>query len=96
MKVRSFVLMGAVGLGAAALLSRDRECKVSMHADDWRCLEDGDTHRRCRSLEQALHHTRESAALLVPVGELYLRQAISPAFREQIMIVTAVCNDCPI
>lgn len=97
MKVRPVVVLGAIGLGAAAVLSqnRSRECRVSMHPEDWRGLEDGDTHRRYSSMGQTLHHTKEFAALLVPaVDQLYLRPAISPAFREQIMIVTATCNDC--
>jgi hypothetical protein len=96
MKVRTAGVLGAVGLGAAVLLSRNRgrECNVSMHPDDWRGLKDGDTHRRFRSLEQTLHHTKELVGLLGPTGELYLRQAIPPAFREQIMVVTATCNDC--
>jgi len=96
MMARTASIVGAAGLGAAVLLSRNRErsCKVSMHPDDWQGLEGGDTHRRFRSLEQVFHHTKEFVALLVPVGELYLRRPISPAFREQIMIVTATCNDC--
>ena len=79
MKVRTVGILGVVGLGVAALLSRNRsrECKVSMHPEDWLGLTEGDTHRRYRSLGQALHHTKELAGLIVPVGELYLRRPIS-------------------
>jgi len=96
MKVRRFVILGTVGLGVAALLSRNSECSVSMHPEDWRGLEDGDAHRRYRSWEHTLHHAKEVAGLLVPIGEIYLRQVISPAFREQIMITTAISNNCPL
>ena len=88
MKARTALMYGAVGIGAAVMVSRirGRESRVSMHPDDWRGLEEGDTHRRYRNLEHALHHTKEVMGLLVPTCEVYLGHAISPAFREQIMI----------
>jgi hypothetical protein len=103
MKKASLILMGAAGLCAAgaaaaatALLSRGNECSVSMHPDDWRCLEGGNAHRRYLGPGQALHHLREAAGLARPTAEVYLRQSISPAFREMIMITTATSNNCPI
>jgi hypothetical protein len=85
-------MFGAVGIGAAVMVSRirGRESRVSMHPDDWRGLEEGATHRRYRNLEHALHHTKEVMGLLVPTCEVYLGRAISPAFREQIM--TTKCH----
>ncbi len=99
MKKASLILMGAAGLGAAgaaALMFRRSEYPVSMHPDDWRGMELEDAHRRYRGLGQALHHLKEAAGLAGPTAEVYLRQAISPAFREQIMLTTAVSNNCPI
>lgn len=102
MKKSPLVLMGVAGLcaagaaTAAALLSRDKECFVSMHPDDWRCLEGGNTHRRYLSAGHALHHLKEAVGLARPTAEVYLRQAISPAFREMIMITTATADNCPI
>ncbi len=99
MKVRPLVILGVAGTGAAAaaaLLRRDHDYSATMHPDDWRVLEGGNVHRRYGSLGQAFHHLREAACLTVPTAEVYLRQAISPAFREQIMITTAVSNKCPI
>lgn len=40
------------------------------------------------------HHLREMAALSVPLARVYLARAISPAFRERIMLVTARANNC--
>lgn len=95
MKLRSIVILVPLGLGATALMTRRGECTVSMHPDDWQGLEEGTVHREYRSLQHALHHWREFANLGVTVAEIYLRRAISPAFREQIMIVTATCDECP-
>jgi hypothetical protein len=95
MKARWAVIMGAAGLGATTLLSRYGECSVSMHPEDWLCLEEGDTHRRYRSPRHAFHHIKELALMLGQVSVLYLLRPIPPAFREQIMLVTAVCDDCP-
>lgn len=102
MKKASLVLLGAAGVCAAgaaataALLARDGECNVSMHPDDWRCLEGGNTHRKYLGAGQAFHHLKEAAGLARPTADIYLRRSISPAFREMIMITTATTNDCPI
>jgi hypothetical protein len=69
---------------------------VSMHPDDWRGMELADAHRKYRSVGQALHHLKEAVGLTVPTAQVYLRRTISPALREQIMITTAVSNNCPI
>jgi hypothetical protein len=95
MKVRRLAILGAAGLGATALLARNGECSISMHPEDWLGLEEGDTHRRYRSPRHAFHHIRELALMLGQVSVLYLLRPIPPAFREQIMLVTAVCDDCP-
>lgn len=96
MKVRPLFVLGAVGLGATVLLLRRNECEVSMHPDDWRVPEGGNAHRKYRSPGHAFHHLKEAAGLTVPTAEVYLRQAIPPVFREQIMIITAACNNCPV
>ncbi len=95
MKARWAVILGTTGLGATALLARKRNCSVSMHPGDWLGLDEGDTHRRYRSWPHAVHHLKELALLQVQVASLYLLRPITPAFREQIMLVTAVCDDCP-
>ncbi|MFH1149558.1 MAG: hypothetical protein V1748_03695 [Actinomycetota bacterium] len=94
MKLRRLLLLGVLGAGLATWLARDRSGTVSMHPEDWRGPEAGESRRRYRSLSHAHHHARQLTSLLVPVTEVYLLRAISPAFREQIMIVTAMSNDC--
>ncbi len=70
---------------------------VSMHPDDWPGTELEDAHRRYRSLGQALHHLKEAVILAGPTAGVYLRRAIPPAFREQIMRSPATAsNNCPI
>ena len=96
--VRPLVILGAVGIGTAsvcALVFRRSEYSVSMHPDDWPGMELEDAHRRYRGLGQALHHLKEAAGLAGP-RRVYLRQAISPVFREQIMLTTAISDNCPI
>jgi hypothetical protein len=95
-KARSPVVLGILGLGVAALLFRRGEDSVSMRPEDWRGPEEGPVHREYRSLGHAVHHWRELLNLgLLTVADIYLRHAISPAFRERIMILTAACNECP-
>lgn len=99
MRLRPLFVLAPAGLcaaGAAALMMRKSEHSVSMHPDDWRSPDDGNAHRTYRSAGHALHHLKEAAGLAAPTAAVYLRQAISPAFREQIMITTAVSNNCPI
>ncbi len=95
MKARWAVILGAAASVSTALLVHKRECSVSMHPEDWLGLEEGDTHRRYRSWPHAVHHFKELTLLQGHVAALYLLRPITPAFREQIMLVTAVCDDCP-
>ena len=95
MKAITAVIICAAGLGTLALIARKRECAVSMHPEDWLGLEEKDTHRRYRSLGHAFHHVSELAFLSGHTAALYLLRPVTPAFREQIMLLTAVCDDCP-
>jgi hypothetical protein len=95
MKARWAAILGAATLGTTALFVRNRECVVSMHPEDWAGLEEGDSRRRYRSLGHAVHHLSELVLLSKQAAALYLLRPITPALREQIMLVTAVCNDCP-
>jgi len=88
---RLLILAGLIAVFALVLGGRERE--LSMHEDDWPDLTSGKP-RRYRSPGHALHHARELLGLTRPATEVYLLRAISPAFREQIMIVTAMSNDC--
>jgi hypothetical protein len=85
-------LAAAVSLLAVSRMLRDRE--VSMHAMDWEEY-DGVTPRRYRSAGHMTHHALDLLAMNFPLAEIYLGRSISPAFREQVMIVTATANSCP-
>ncbi|WP_287153124.1 hypothetical protein [Candidatus Solincola tengchongensis] len=94
MKKRSLLILGALGLGTM-VLQGGGERTVSMHPYDWRGPQIGVVHREYRNLKHAFHHWKELVGLgLMTLADIYLRHAISPAFRERIMIVTATCNDC--
>ena len=71
-----------------------REPRVSFHSLD--LPEEGGpaAPRTWRGPGQFFHHLREMAALTAPLARVYLARAISPAFRERIMLVTARANSC--
>jgi len=93
-KVKTIVapLLAIASLLAVSRLMRGRE--VSMHPLDWEEY-DGLTPRRYRSAGHVMHHALDLMAMNIPLTEIYLRRSISPAFREQVMIVTASANNCP-
>lgn len=86
----------AIGLGIASRVARrDGETVASMHEHDW---EDGGVPaggRRYRSPGQLLHHLRELLSMQEALVRIYILRAMDPAFREQVMIVTADANVCP-
>lgn len=96
MSLKRLLAAGAIATAAYGGLSmlRAGQATASMHPDDW--LEGAGVRasRRYRSLPQVTHHLTELASQTVPLARVYLLRAISPAFREQVMIVTALANDC--
>lgn len=88
--------MPAAALGAAvwgAMVAREQP-RLEMHPHDWLDFEEGRTRRRFRSPQHFLHHLRGLAGAQVPLARVYLGRSISPAFRERIMLVTAMANAC--
>jgi hypothetical protein len=83
-----------IGTATLALAASRQGPTVSMHELDWTDLDDIETRRRYRSPGHLLHHQWELAGLAVPLFEVYVLRALSPAFREQIMIVTAMADEC--
>jgi len=92
MRFRNILLLGLAGAGLLALPRLTGEPGVSMHELDW--AGDG-TPRSYRSAGHALHHALELARLSGPIARVYVLRALTPEFREQIMIVTASANQCP-
>ena len=95
MKLRRIVLLGAIGAAVYGLAAGRREPAVTMHELDWPDVEGEVIPRRYRSPGHLLHHLRELAALGVPLARVYALRALTPAFREQIMITTALTDSCP-
>ena len=83
------------GAGFLALALAGREPGATMHEDDWWTGEGNPSFRYYKSTGHFLHHLRELITLTVPVFEVYVMRAIEPAFREQVMLITAMANDCP-
>jgi len=95
MKALKIAVLGTVGVAiASALLVRKAEPRASMHEHDWDEGQVCAQGRRYRSLGQFIHHQRELVTMAGLVARIYLAGAIAPGFREQIMIVTALSNDC--
>jgi len=84
-------LLGVAAYGAA---SRGREPDATLHACDWEVYEKGVTSRTFRSLPHLLYHLERALRMQVPLAEVYLLRAISPIFRERIMLVVAMANSC--
>ncbi len=94
MKVLKALLASiAVTIGIALLASRRRPA-VSMHELDWCEFGEGMAPRCYRSVGHASHHLKELAGLALPLTEVYVLRTLTPAFREQIMIVTAMADQC--
>ena len=89
-------LLPAVLFGAAAygVVSSRREPCMILHECDWEVYEKGITSRTFRGLPHLLYHLKRVLRLQVPLAEVYLLRAISPVFRERIMLVTAMANSC--
>lgn len=77
------------------LLAVERDPTVSMHRDDWRDPEGGMRPRAFRSPGQFIHHLKELFFLQAPLARVYLLREMDAAFREQIMIMTAMVDQCP-
>lgn len=94
--VKAWKIAGTGLIGAAAIIAAAArgERAVGMHELDWEgdCVPSGG--RRYRGLSHFAYHQRELLGMVVPLARVYLLRAIEPAFREQIMIVTAMSNSC--
>jgi hypothetical protein len=95
MKAWKVIGAGVVGMAIAArIMKREGEPAASMHEHDWELGQVPSHGRRYRTPAQLVHHLQELIGLTPPLAQIYLLRAITPAFREQIMIVTAQSNDC--
>jgi hypothetical protein len=88
------LLVGAVGAAMGAAVVSRWEPRLQLHERDWSPYEEGSARRSYRSISHFLYHLRELVSVQVPIAEVYLMRAISPAFRERIMLVTAYANEC--
>lgn len=90
------LILPAIGLSVAGLVLSRTEPKATMHEDDW---EDGGLPargRRFRSLPQVFHHLGELTTMNLLLPRIYLLRALDPVLREQIMILTALADGCPL
>jgi len=94
MDLRRIALAGMLGAAAYAMAASRREPGVELHECDWFILQEGVHRRRFESPGHFVHHLRELAGIQVPIAEIYLMRAITAAFRERIMIVTSLANEC--
>lgn len=92
--MRKIVWLGIAGAAAAAAVVSSHEPRLELHPDDWFSHEEGSGRRSYRSLSHYLFHLRELMSVQAPIAEVYLMRAITPAFRERIMLVTAYANEC--
>lgn len=94
-KVTLKLLIAGVGAtAAAAAAAGTMKPRHGLHPCDWSVYEEGSMRRSYRSVSHFLYHLRELMSVQAPIAEVYLLRAISPAFRERIMMVTALTNEC--
>jgi hypothetical protein len=87
---------GAIGMAIAShVLKHQRPPSVSMHEQDWVRGAPPIEGRSYKSLAHFIHHQKELLAMLDVIAEIYILRALTPAFREQVMVVTAFSNACP-
>ena len=87
-------LVGTLGAAACAVAASRREPCLELHRCDWYILEDDVYRRRFESIGHFIHHIKDLLSIQVPIAEVYLLRAITAAFRERIMLVTAFANEC--
>ena len=87
-------IAGVAGTAAWAAAASLWEPRAHLHHCDWSARDEGSSRRTYRNLPHFLFHLRELLSVQVPMAEVYLLRAISPAFRERIMLVTAYANEC--
>jgi hypothetical protein len=92
--MRRMLLSGAALAGVCVAATSRLQPELQLHECDWTVYEEGSTRRSYRNLSHFLYHLRELVAVQVPIAEVYLLRAISPALRERIMLVTAYANEC--
>ncbi len=92
--MRKSLLVGVVGVAVGAAVVSRWEPRLQLHEGDWAPHEEGSARRSYRSPSHFLYHLRELLSVQAPIAEVYLLRAISPAFRERIMLVTAYANEC--
>jgi hypothetical protein len=83
-----------LGAAACALAASRREPGIELHRYDWLILEDDVYRRRFETTGHLFHHLKDLLSIQVPIAEVYLLRAITAAFRERIMLVTALANEC--
>ena len=94
MNLRRVAIAGMLGAAAYTAAASRREPEVALHECDWLILEEGVYRRRFESPGHFIHHLRDLLSIQVPIAEVYLLRAITAAFRERIMLVTAFANEC--
>jgi hypothetical protein len=95
MKATRLILPAAIGAAIAGCAVARSERRASMHEHDWEDQAVPYPGRRYRSVRQLLHHQWELLGMLDTLFRIYVLRALDPAFREQVMIVTALSNGCP-
>ena len=83
-----------LGVATYGVVSSRRTPDATLHSCDWEVYEKGITSRTFRSFPHLLYHLERILRMQVPLAEVYLLRAISPIFRERIMLVVAMANSC--
>jgi hypothetical protein len=93
-KKRALLALAGSAAAAMLVLSGEEEPRVSLHPHDALPEDAADPRRTWRSPGHLAHHLLELARLWRPLVETYMLRAIDPAFRERVMLVTAMANEC--
>jgi hypothetical protein len=94
MNLRRAVGTAISGAAACAVKANRREPWLELHQHDWFILRDDVYRRRFESAGHFIYHLKDLFSIQIPIAEVYILRAITAAFRERIMIVTSLANEC--
>jgi len=93
-RTHKIAVLTVAGAGVLTVALAGMEPRATMHELDWWTGEGEPAVRYYRSADHLLHHLGELLTLTAPAFRVYVMRALEPEFREQIMLVTAMANDC--
>lgn len=96
-KLKAVAALGFIGAGLSGLaFMKDREMKPDFIEYDRFAVCGRDGLRKFSGTEHLAVKTVEVLTYFIPIFEIYFLRKMDPGFREKIMLVTTIANECEI